>query len=52
MSPDNYEEYANQQIGPEQFIWAGEDKVIFAKNTVDEYVTSDGKDSMFTQPLP
>ncbi|KIK54543.1 hypothetical protein GYMLUDRAFT_206518 [Collybiopsis luxurians FD-317 M1] len=44
MSLDNYEDYANLQIGPEQFIWAGDDKVIFAKNVVDEYVTSESKD--------
>ncbi|KAF5379903.1 hypothetical protein D9757_007185 [Collybiopsis confluens] len=44
MIPSHYEEYANQQIGPEQFIWAGDDRLIFAKNVIDEYVTSDGKD--------
>ncbi|KXN80760.1 hypothetical protein AN958_07836, partial [Leucoagaricus sp. SymC.cos] len=26
------DEYGNQQIGPEQFIWLGEDAIIFAKN--------------------
>ncbi|KAJ4475757.1 hypothetical protein J3R30DRAFT_3294092 [Lentinula aciculospora] len=34
------EDYASQQIGPEQFLWAGNDTVIFAKNVVDEYTTS------------
>ena len=27
--------YGNQQIGPEQFIWAGEDSVIFSMNVKD-----------------
>ncbi|KAJ3798012.1 hypothetical protein GGU11DRAFT_27909 [Lentinula aff. detonsa] len=35
------ESYSEQQIGPEQFIWAGDDMVIFAKNVVDEYITSE-----------
>ena len=30
--PDDYE---NQQIGPEQFIWYGNDSVIYAKNVID-----------------
>ncbi|THV08005.1 hypothetical protein K435DRAFT_959464 [Dendrothele bispora CBS 962.96] len=34
-------DYANQQIGPEQFIWHTEDSIIFAKNAVDDYVTSE-----------
>jgi hypothetical protein len=32
----NPENYGDQQIGPEQFIWRGQDSVIFAKNIVDE----------------
>ncbi|KAJ4463331.1 hypothetical protein C8J55DRAFT_444178 [Lentinula edodes] len=35
------DDYASQQIGPEQFIWAGDDVIIFAKNVVDEYTTSE-----------
>ncbi|KAF9068356.1 hypothetical protein BDP27DRAFT_1327507 [Rhodocollybia butyracea] len=38
------DDYADQQIGPEQFIWVGDDMVIFAKNVVDEYVVSTSKD--------
>ncbi|KAG8958820.1 hypothetical protein FRC03_008801 [Tulasnella sp. 419] len=29
------EQYGNQQIGPEQFIWWGKDRVIYSKNVVD-----------------
>lgn len=29
------EDYGDQQIGPEQFIWQGEDAVIYAKNVID-----------------
>ena len=29
------DDYADQQVGPEQFIWAGNDSVIYSKNTVD-----------------
>jgi len=35
------DDYADQQIGPEQFIWYTEDTIIFAKNAVDEYITSE-----------
>ncbi|KAF5373144.1 hypothetical protein D9758_001532 [Tetrapyrgos nigripes] len=35
------EDYADQQIGPEQFIWFGEDSIIFAKNAADDYITSE-----------
>ncbi|KAF7790973.1 hypothetical protein EIP86_001932 [Pleurotus ostreatoroseus] len=28
-------EYGDQQIGPEQFIWSGNDSVIYAKNVID-----------------
>ena len=28
-------EYGDQQIGPEQFIWSGNDSVIYAKNMID-----------------
>jgi hypothetical protein len=38
------EQYGDQQIGPEQFIWRGNDTVIFAKNVIDngEYTYSKG----------
>jgi hypothetical protein len=29
------EQYADQQIGPEQFIWHGSDTIIYAKNVID-----------------
>ena len=29
------EEYGEQQIGPEQFVWAGEDSLIYSKNMQD-----------------
>lgn len=29
------DDYENQQIGPEQLIWAGEDTIIFSKNVRD-----------------
>lgn len=41
------DDYADQQIGPEQFIWVGDDMVIFAKNVADEYVVSASKDGEY-----
>ncbi|ESK86757.1 amidohydrolase [Moniliophthora roreri MCA 2997] len=38
------EEYANLQIGPEQFTFNGEDVLIYAKNIVDSYTTTENKD--------
>ncbi|KAF8216523.1 hypothetical protein K438DRAFT_1797365 [Mycena galopus ATCC 62051] len=38
------EQYEDQQIGPEQFIWRGEDSVVFSKNTIDEYEYTYSKD--------
>lgn len=32
----NSERYGEQQIGPEQFIWRGNDEVIYSKNVIDE----------------
>ena len=29
------QDYGDQQIGPEQFVWYGNDSVIYAKNVVD-----------------
>ncbi|KAJ7917481.1 hypothetical protein B0H13DRAFT_2231389 [Mycena leptocephala] len=37
-------QYGDQQIGPEQFIWRGEDSVIFSKNIRDEQEFSYSKD--------
>jgi hypothetical protein len=31
-------QYGDQQIGPEQFIWHGEDTIIYSKNIVDDGV--------------
>ncbi|KAJ6500727.1 hypothetical protein C8R45DRAFT_1210456 [Mycena sanguinolenta] len=39
------EQYEDQQIGPEQFIWRGEDSVIFSKNVRDQYEYSYSKDA-------
>ncbi|KAF9555567.1 hypothetical protein CPC08DRAFT_125514 [Agrocybe pediades] len=38
------EDYGLQQIGPEQFIWKGEDSIIFSKNVVDEFRLTYSKD--------
>ncbi|KAJ6591564.1 hypothetical protein DFH09DRAFT_178262 [Mycena vulgaris] len=38
------DQYPEQQIGPEQFIWRGEDSVIFAKNIRNENEYSYSKD--------
>ncbi|KAJ7668294.1 hypothetical protein B0H17DRAFT_1087605 [Mycena rosella] len=38
------DQYGDQQIGPEQFIWRGEESVIFAKNIRDENEYSYSKD--------
>ncbi|EEB96158.1 hypothetical protein MPER_04753 [Moniliophthora perniciosa FA553] len=37
------EDYANLQIGPEQFTLNGEDGLIYVKNIVDTYTTSENK---------
>ena len=41
----NADQYGDQQIGPEQFIWRGEDALIYAKNVVDDrsFAYSKGK---------
>ncbi|KAK0227971.1 hypothetical protein IW262DRAFT_568411 [Armillaria fumosa] len=41
MTVDNYD---NQQIGPEQFLWRSNDTLIYAKNVKDSYIISEGKD--------
>ncbi|KAJ7833499.1 hypothetical protein B0H13DRAFT_2428395 [Mycena leptocephala] len=38
------EQYEDQQIGPEQFIWRGEDSLIFSKNIRNEHEYSYSKD--------
>ncbi|KAJ7155426.1 hypothetical protein C8R43DRAFT_1126083 [Mycena crocata] len=38
------DQYGEQQIGPEQFIWRGEDSVIFSKNIRNENEYSYSKD--------
>ncbi|KAJ7224315.1 hypothetical protein GGX14DRAFT_649568 [Mycena pura] len=38
------EQYGQQQIGPEQFIWRGEDSVIFSKNVIDQTAFAYSKD--------
>ncbi|KAF9555565.1 hypothetical protein CPC08DRAFT_820988 [Agrocybe pediades] len=38
------ENYEDQQIGPEQFIWKGNDSVIFSKNVVDSSQFTYSKD--------
>ncbi|KAI0637449.1 hypothetical protein C8Q77DRAFT_1155282 [Trametes polyzona] len=38
------ERYEDQQIGPEQFIWNGNDTLIYAKNTVDDGAWTYSKD--------
>ncbi|KAK0474891.1 hypothetical protein IW261DRAFT_532142 [Armillaria novae-zelandiae] len=38
------DDYDNQQIGPEQFLWRSNDTLIYAKNVKDSYIISEGKD--------
>ncbi|KAF7308739.1 Amidohydro-rel domain-containing protein [Mycena kentingensis (nom. inval.)] len=38
------EQYGEQQIGPEQILFAGEDTVIYSKNVVDEHTFQYSKD--------
>lgn len=38
------EDYGDQQIGPEQLIWHGEDSVIYSKNVIDAGVFTYSKD--------
>lgn len=47
------ENYGDQQIGPEQFIWSGNDTLIFSKNVVDEseFSYSKGKSLYMSNPL-
>ncbi len=37
------DDYDNQQIGPEQFLWRSNDTLIYAKNVKDSYIISEGK---------
>ncbi|KAL0568939.1 hypothetical protein V5O48_013038 [Marasmius crinis-equi] len=38
------DDYPNLQVGPEQFTFNGEDSIIYAKNVVDTFTTSQEKD--------
>jgi dipeptidyl aminopeptidase/acylaminoacyl peptidase len=38
------EQYADQQIGQEQYLWKGNDTLIFSKNVVDEFIFTFNKD--------
>lgn len=38
------EQYADQQIGPEQILWRGNDALIFSQNVVDEFAFTYSKD--------
>ncbi|KAG7453025.1 uncharacterized protein BT62DRAFT_959229 [Guyanagaster necrorhizus] len=38
------DDYDNQQIGPEQFLWRNNDTLIYAKNVQDSFTISEGKD--------
>ncbi|GJE87975.1 thioredoxin-like protein790 [Phanerochaete sordida] len=38
------EDYGDQQIGPEQFIWSGEDSLIYSQNVVDDGAFTYSKD--------
>ncbi|KIK54484.1 hypothetical protein GYMLUDRAFT_177108 [Collybiopsis luxurians FD-317 M1] len=40
----NPSQYGDQQIGPEQFIWNGEDGLIYSKNVRDEFQFTYSKD--------
>ena len=42
------ENYGDQQIGPEQFIWKGTDSIIFSKNIVDGYYFTYSKGTFFS----
>ncbi|KAI0831687.1 hypothetical protein BC628DRAFT_1310437 [Trametes gibbosa] len=37
-------QYGDQQVGPEQFIWAGSDTLIYSKNAIDDGVWAYSKD--------
>jgi hypothetical protein len=38
------EQYGDQQIGPEQIIWSGQDSIIFSKNVADAWEFNYSKD--------
>ncbi|KAF9068339.1 hypothetical protein BDP27DRAFT_1422041 [Rhodocollybia butyracea] len=40
----NASQYGDQQVGPEQFIWNGEDGIIYSKNVRDEFQFEYSKD--------
>ena len=41
------EEYNNQQIGPEQLIWNGDDSIIYSKDVMDSSVFQYSKGRFF-----
>ena len=49
------EQYGDQQIGNEQFIWSGMDTIIYSKKTHQElsgiFEYSNGKNTLFTHSL-
>lgn len=40
------DDYAKQQIGPEQLIWHGNDSIIYSKNVIDESTFAYSKGDM------
>ena len=48
------QEYGNQQIGPEQLIWNGDDSIIYSKDVIDssEFTYSKGKVLRFRHNMP
>ena len=47
------QEYNDQQIGPEQLIWSGDDSIIYSKDVMDssEFAYSKGKVLCFLAPV-
>ena len=45
------EQYENQQIGPEQFIWWGDDRIIYAKNVAEDGSFEYSKGKQHVEPL-
>ena len=48
------EDYGDQQIGPEQLLWHGEDSIIFSKNVIDSstFTYSKGKICTDSEAIP
>jgi hypothetical protein len=45
------EQYPDQQIGPEQFIWKGTDSLIYSKNVIDDGTFTYSKGKKFEMVL-